>query len=100
MKWHPLLITIPAEDSNLRVKIWRRRQKLGALNLKNGAIVHDIDFKDQAFNHPETSGLGLMVRSIRRLQRDDHVFLEQGHRVLDTVYGGLSLLSGEGYGVA
>ncbi len=37
--WALLLFELPASLSNLRVKIWRRLQKLGAVNLKNSAYV-------------------------------------------------------------
>jgi hypothetical protein len=35
-EWAMLLFELPASLSNLRVKIWRRLQKVGALNLKGG----------------------------------------------------------------
>ncbi len=38
-EWALLLFELPSSHSNLRVKIWRRLQKIGALNLKNGAYV-------------------------------------------------------------
>ncbi len=38
-EWALLLFELPASLSNLRVKMWRRLQKIGALNLKNGAYV-------------------------------------------------------------
>src|SRR4051812_45486354 len=35
-EWILLLFELPSSLSNLRVKIWRRLQKVGALNLKGG----------------------------------------------------------------
>jgi len=38
-EWLLLLFELPAAQSNLRVKIWRRLQKVGALNLKAGVYM-------------------------------------------------------------
>jgi len=38
-EWLLLMFELPASHSNLRVKVWRRLQKVGALNLKNSVYV-------------------------------------------------------------
>ncbi len=38
-KWLLLLYQLPTQPSNLRVKVWRRLQKLGAVNMKSAAYL-------------------------------------------------------------
>ena len=38
-KWLLLLYQLPTHPSNLRVKVWRKLQKLGAINIKSAAYL-------------------------------------------------------------
>ena len=38
-RWIMLMYQLPTKPSNLRVKIWRRIQKLGAIGIRNSAYV-------------------------------------------------------------
>jgi hypothetical protein len=39
LKWLLLLYQLPTQPSNLRVKVWRKLQKLGAINVKSAAYL-------------------------------------------------------------
>ena len=39
LQWILLLYQLPTHPSNLRVKVWRKLQKLGAINVKSAAYV-------------------------------------------------------------
>ena len=38
-RWIMLMYQLPTKPSNLRVKVWRRIQKLGAIGIRNSAYV-------------------------------------------------------------
>jgi len=52
-----------------------------------GEIVHDIDFKDNRFDRPETAGIRMVIDGIARSHPDDAARLERGAAVLDDLYG-------------
>jgi hypothetical protein len=54
-----------------------------------GEIVHDIDFKDDRFDRPETAGIRMVFDGIARSHEDDTIRLERGAAVLDDLYGQL-----------
>jgi hypothetical protein len=54
-----------------------------------GEIVHDIDFKDDRFERPETAGIRMVFDGIARSHADDAIRLQRGAAVLDDLYGQL-----------
>jgi hypothetical protein len=58
---------------------------LGAL----GEIVHDIDFKERAFDRAETPGFARLVDGLVASHAVDEARLRHGSVVLDTMYAGL-----------
>lgn len=51
-----------------------------------GEIVHDIDLKDGAFGHPETTGLDHLVAGIAMRHRDDDARLRDGGAAFEALY--------------
>lgn len=51
-----------------------------------GEIVHDIDCKDDTFDHPETAGVHGLLRGIAESTSDDHERLERGSAVFENLY--------------
>ena len=51
-----------------------------------GEIVHDIDFKDDRFNRPETSGTAAMIRAIAESSANDLKRIERGSVLFDDLY--------------
>ena len=51
-----------------------------------GEIVHDIDCKDDRFNHPETAGVAGLIRGIAQAHETDRARIERGAAVLDDLY--------------
>jgi hypothetical protein len=52
-----------------------------------GEIVHDIDFKDDRFDRPETAGIRMVLDGIAHSNPDDAIRLQRGGVVLDDLYG-------------
>ena len=52
-----------------------------------GEVVHDIDFKDNQFDRPETAGIRMVIDGIARSHPDDAARLQRGAAVLDDLYG-------------
>jgi len=52
-----------------------------------GEIVHDIDFKDDRSNRPETAGTAAFIRGIVQSNATDQKRLERGAALLDDLYG-------------
>ncbi len=50
-------------------------------------VVHDIDFKDNRFDRPETAGIRMVIDGIARSHPDDAERLQRGAAVLDDLYG-------------
>ena len=55
-----------------------------------GAIVHDIDCKDERFGRPETAGVASLIRGIARSYEEDAARLERGSAVFEDLYSALS----------
>jgi len=55
-----------------------------------GEIVHDIDFKEQAFGRDETPGFARLVDGLVASHAADEERLRNGSVVLDTLYAGLT----------
>lgn len=53
-------------------------------------IVHDLDIKDDAFGHPETAGVGLMLEALFARTTDDRERLAAGGRLFEELYLGVS----------
>ncbi|MGZ3463274.1 MAG: chromate resistance protein ChrB domain-containing protein [Gemmatimonadaceae bacterium] len=51
-----------------------------------GQAVHDIDFKDERFNRPETAGIAGLIGGIVQAHKTDHARVERGTAVLDDLY--------------
>jgi hypothetical protein len=51
-----------------------------------GEIIHDIDLKDSAFDHPETAGLDHMIAGIAMRHRDDEARLRDGGAAFEALY--------------
>lgn len=51
-----------------------------------GEIVHDIDLKDDAFGHEETSGVAALVAGIALAHRDDKERIARATQVFDELY--------------
>jgi hypothetical protein len=65
----------------------RRFNLTDAALMAIGEIVHDIDFKDDRFDRPETAGIGMVLDGIARSHADDAIRLQRGAAVLDDLYG-------------
>jgi hypothetical protein len=65
----------------------RRFNLTDAALMAIGEIVHDIDFKDDRFDRPETAGIGMVLDGITRSHADDAIRLQRGAAVLDDLYG-------------
>ncbi|HEX4956502.1 MAG TPA: chromate resistance protein ChrB domain-containing protein [Thermoanaerobaculia bacterium] len=69
---------------------------LGRLGLDDPAlrrvaeIVHDIDLKDERYDHPETAGLERMLGGLVRAEADDLRRLERGGEIFEALYRGLT----------
>jgi hypothetical protein len=53
-------------------------------------IVHDLDFKDDRYQRPETSGIAALIHGIAARHADDERRLAEGATVLDALYASLS----------
>lgn len=51
-----------------------------------GEIVHDIDYKDDRFERPETVGIASLIEGIMRLTDDDPERLERGGALFDELF--------------
>ncbi len=51
-----------------------------------GEIVHDIDFKDDRYNRPETGGAAAMIRAIAESTDSDAKRIERGSVLFDDLY--------------
>jgi hypothetical protein len=51
-----------------------------------GEIVHDIDFKDDQFNRPETAGTAAMIGAIAESTPKDLNRIERGSILFDDLY--------------
>lgn len=51
-----------------------------------GEVVHDIDCKDDRFNHPETAGVAGLIRGIVQAHETDRARIERGAAALDDLY--------------
>ena len=51
-----------------------------------GEVVHDIDCKDDRFNHPETAGVAGLIRGIVQAHETDRARIERGTAALDDLY--------------
>ena len=51
-----------------------------------GEIVHDIDFKDERFQRPETAGTAAMIRAIAQSITKDEKRIERGSALFDDLY--------------
>jgi len=52
-------------------------------------IVHDIDLKEQKYDHPETAGVSCLISGICARTAEDEVRLELGTGLLDSLYESL-----------
>lgn len=67
--------------------LYRRFKLADAALTAIGEIVHDIDFKDNRFDRPETAGIRMVLDGIARSHPHDATRLERGAAVLDDLYG-------------
>lgn len=58
-----------------------------------GEIVHDIDYRLESSERPETAAVALMIRGICRSHQEDEARLDAGRTLFDSLY---SALDGEG----
>ena len=49
-------------------------------------IVHDIDLKDNRYQHPETAGIARMLDGLYRLVPEDEKRIERGSMIFDSLY--------------
>lgn len=54
-----------------------------------GEMIHELDLKDERYDHPETAGLGMMIRGIVESTDDDQKRIERGADMLDPFLAGL-----------
>ena len=59
-----------------------------------GEAVHDLDYKDDRFNRPETAGAGAMIRAIVESTADDMKRIERGSVLLEDFYAFFSRMTG------
>ena len=59
-----------------------------------GEIIHDLDFKDDRFNRPETAGAGAMIRAIVESTADDNKRIERGTVLLEDLHAFFSRTTG------
>jgi hypothetical protein len=75
------------EGPHCTFEVLRRRFRLEDPALgRIGEIVHDIDLKDGAFNHPETAGLDHLIAGIAMRHRDDEARLRDGAAAFEALY--------------
>jgi hypothetical protein len=73
------------ESCTFEVLIARTGQKERALQ-KIAEIVHDIDIKDERFQHAETAGVASLVAAIALTSADDDERLTRGGKLFDDLY--------------
>lgn len=49
-------------------------------------VIHDLDYKDDRFNRPETAGTGAMIRAIVESTADDYKRIDRGSVLLEDLY--------------
>jgi hypothetical protein len=58
----------------------------GAALARIGAIVHDLDLKDDRFGAPECATVGSLIEGLQLSHADDHALLAQGVTMFDSLY--------------
>ncbi|HJP59385.1 MAG TPA: chromate resistance protein ChrB domain-containing protein [Gemmatimonadaceae bacterium] len=59
-----------------------------------GEVIHDLDYKDDRFNRPETAGTGAMIRAIVESTAVDSKRIERGTVLLEDLYAFFSRTTG------
>jgi hypothetical protein len=58
-----------------------------------GAIVHDLDLKDERFGAEETATVGALIDGLQRTFTDDHTLLDRGMTMFESLYQAFVLSS-------
>ena len=75
------------EGDKCTFEVLLNRAGLNDPNLKRiGEIIHDIDLKDNKYDHDETAGIALMLSGLYASTPDDYERLNKGGEMFDNLY--------------